>query len=144
MWFCLAEFKSYAVVHQLLPSFQALISLYGQLFWLTWSGVKSKAQRKTWKSRQFVPIFDWTNLVPWKRIFWPFLGRWPLENTSKLKRVILIQIDIFKSEASPLSNHRKYWLLKIFKFVLHVTVALDQRKQKLPNFLNFGFKSKLE
>lgn len=140
MWFCLAEFKSYAVVHQLLPSFQALISLYSQLFRLTWSGVKSKAQRKTWKSRQFVPIFDWTSLVPWKRIFWAFLGRWPLENTSKLKRLILIQIDIFKSKASPLSNHRKIitdylTYLSPYRFLFHETMSLDQRKQKYSKVL---------
>ena len=37
------------------------------------------------------------------------------------------------------TGYGKYWLREIFKFLLHVTVALDQRKQKYTEFLKILF-----
>ena len=45
----------------------------------------------------------------------------------QVKRPIWIQTDIYR------------WLLEIFEFLLHATVALDQRKQKYTAFLKFLF-----
>ena len=61
----------------------------------------------------------------------------------KLKGSFGSQQTLLSQKHSRLQTTGKYWLLKIFKFLLHVTMVLDQRKQKIPNFLNFVFKSKL-
>ena len=60
-----------------------------------------------------------------------------LTGHGQVKRLIWIQTDIIESETSRFPTTGKYWLLKIFKFLLHVTVALDQRKQKYTKFLKF-------
>ena len=50
----------------------------------------------------------------------------------QVQRLIWIQMDMIKSS----QKHRyfqttgKYWYLKIFKLLLHLTLALDQRKWK--------------
>ena len=50
--------------------------------------------------------------------------------------------DIYRARsiaAFQTTVYGKYWLREIFKFLLHVPVALDQRKQKYSEFLKFLF-----
>ena len=60
----------------------------------------------------------------------------------QVKRPIWIQTDIYRVRsiaAFKLLVYRQILITRIFKFLLHVTVALDQRKQKYTEFLKFLF-----
>ena len=58
--------------------------------------------------------------------------------TRQVKQLILIQMDIIESEASQIQANTDYPKI-ILKFLLHVTKALDQRKEKHTKFLKFWF-----